>query len=79
MKTILKYITFIFSILKVTSPVLSAENFMKTVKTNSALVLVEPSLSLSVLIDSNIDAGVKRSVVNLVSDVDKVSDYKNRY
>ncbi len=79
MKTILKYITFIFSILTVTSPVLSAENFMKTVKTNSALVLVEPSLSLSVLIDSNIDAGVKRSVVNLVSDVDKVSDYKNRY
>ncbi|MBP1676483.1 MAG: hypothetical protein H6Q20_1042 [Bacteroidetes bacterium] len=38
MKTILKYITFIFSILTVTSPVFSAENFMKTVKTNSALV-----------------------------------------
>jgi len=38
MKTILKYITLFFSILTVASPVFSAENFMKTVKTNFALV-----------------------------------------
>jgi hypothetical protein len=72
MKIFFKYFFLLF-FSTVTTSLFAAENFVKTIKSNSTITLIDPAHGPAILIDESTDPGVKRAVHSLAADILNVS------
>lgn len=73
MRTLLKVIILTASFCVCTFIINAAEPFITFEKSDSAMVLYEPSQSLSILFNENTDQGIKRAINDLQADLNKVT------